>query len=554
MKVVRFIQEIYEVGMLIPMKNNDGSVTEVRKGYSHETLKQYIKACVDLHNKQKTQYQGTLSIAHPRGETLKSFESTLKKLSAEGRQSEDYVDPGIGSIQDGYNSEQLVSVADYYLQREKMAGAALRDRMVLLLNHMMMLRGETLRSANLSHIFPLEFKDEGATRCPVFVMMITGGKTNQEGHKLYSGVIRHKNVNTCAFGATGFYLFHRFHVQGEQFPDFSSNRNWFNIKLARGREAEKGVSYNTQLASVNKAFTEVGINSKKKTYSGRQAGAREAEMAGLSLDHIRRVGRWNAESMENNYLTCLPRTAIRVIHGFPEERGCFWLPRALVDPPVSLKNMIFPDVELWQDKMKQNEEMQTICGEGFLKLLVELRAIILQDAVILHQTMPNHEIFNHEIFRSEEYHSFERELLQAISSATPPAEVEMQRVVPQINDRINELAQQIRTTNHQQFAGDIASSICSTLMQKIDEKLENLLGRSENSSMAPTTSSRVRPRHSSDDEGESMVSYRLSRDITTVTSLWKEWTAGLSPDLPSVQELNETFGTRWRKNGTGNVI
>lgn len=171
--------------------------------------------------------------------------------------------------------------------------------MMFLLNHMMILRGENLWDTNLNHMFSLEFKNEGATRCPVFVMMIK----NDEQHKLYSGVIRHKNVQTCAFGAVGFYLSHRFHVKGEAFPDFTLSENWFKSKLARGRAIDKSVAYNTQLTSINKALAAVGINSVKKTHSGRQAGAREAEMAGLSHDHIRRVGRWNSESMENSYLT-----------------------------------------------------------------------------------------------------------------------------------------------------------------------------------------------------------------------------------------------------------
>lgn len=114
---------------------------------------------------------------------------------------------------------------------------------------------------------------------------------------------------------------------------------------------------------MNKAFAALNINSLKKTHSGRQSGAQEAEMAGLSYDHIRRVGRWNSKSMENNYLTCLPRKAIRVIQGFPEERGCFWLPRALVTPPLSLQRKVFPQVEQWQERMQNDTSCQTICGE-----------------------------------------------------------------------------------------------------------------------------------------------------------------------------------------------
>ena len=38
--------------------------------------------------------------------------------------------------------------------------------------------------------------------------------------------------------------------------------------------------------------------------------------------------------------------------------------------------------------------------------------------------------------------------------------------------------------------------------------------------------------------------YRLSRDVGTVSQLWREWTVGLS-GLPSVDSLDEDFGSRW---------
>ncbi|KAG2209610.1 hypothetical protein INT45_007237 [Circinella minor] len=481
MKIVRYVKELFEKGMQSTVRNADGTTSTTRTGYSHETLKMHIKALVDLHNKQKVEYEGMMSLKHPRGETLKSFKSSLKRLCSRVRQSENFVDPGIGSIQDGYNVEQLGQIADYYFGRKKKARDALRDRMVFLLNHMMMLRGETLRDTNLNHLFSLEFKDEGATRCPVFVMMIMGGKTNQEQHKLYSGVIRHKNVQMCAFGAVSFFLFYHFHVQGETFPDFSKNENWFDTKLARGRSLNKPVSYNTQLNSVNNAFAAVGINSVKKTHSGRQAGAREAEMAGLSHNHIRRVGRWNSESMENNYLTCVPRTAIRVIQGFPEDKGCFWLSRALVTPSLSLQKKIFPMVEEWQQNMQEDSSCQTICGEGFLKLLVELRTIILQDAVFFKQLVPDHEIFSHEVFQCEEFTTFAEELNRTINSTTPPAEVEIQRVVPEINSRISDLSSQIQSLyrasgSNNAVSNEVIEAISSNVVKKMEEKFGNALG------------------------------------------------------------------------------
>ena len=385
-------------GMLSNYVNEDRIVDVRRRGYAYEALKQYIKACINLFNKQQSVNMNTMDIRSPRGPTLKEFERSLKRLCAEDR-ADDFIDRGIGSIQDGHIKEDLIAICHYYFGRPKMQTEALRDRMIFLMNHMMLLRGETSREIDLSHMFSLEFTDEGVPRCPVFAFMILNGKTNQDNQKLYSGVIRHKNVNTCALGAVGFYLFHRFHMTNERFPDFSENRNWFSIKLCPGRSSDttKAVCYNTQLNSVNRAFDALGIYSSKKTHSCRGSGAREAEMAGASLDYIRRVGRWNSETMENSYLTCLPRQAMRIIHDFPEE---------------------------------------------------------------------------HEIFKPATFLSFSEESLFAISNTTPPAEVEMDRVVPHINGRFNELSDQaqsaLRTFENGQQQAAVTPAMIASLVSSID--------------------------------------------------------------------------------------
>jgi hypothetical protein len=39
-------------------------------------------------------------------------------------------------------------------------------------------------------------------------------------------------------------------------------------------------------------------------------------------------------------------------------------------------------------------------------------------------------------------------------------------------------------------------------------------------------------------------SYRLSREVYT-PDLWREWTAGLAVGLPSIDELDRRWGSRW---------
>lgn len=60
-----------DCGMLSNYVNEDGTVTVRRRGYAYETLKQYIKACMDLFNKQQSANMNTMDIRRPRGPTLK---------------------------------------------------------------------------------------------------------------------------------------------------------------------------------------------------------------------------------------------------------------------------------------------------------------------------------------------------------------------------------------------------------------------------------------------------------------------------------------------------
>jgi len=44
----------------------------------------------------------------------------------------------------------------------------------------------------------------------------------------------------------------------------------------------------------------------------------------------------------------------------------------------------------------------------------------------------------------------------------------------------------------------------------------------------------------------SVPSYRLSREVYTIPDLWREWTVGLAVGLPSIDDLDRRWGSRWR--------
>ncbi|CEP15369.1 hypothetical protein [Parasitella parasitica] len=97
--------------------------------------------------------------------------------------------------------------------------------------------------------------------------MIVNSKTNQEHKKIYSGGIQHKEVNAYAFGALDLCLSQRFHEDNDDFPRFQDKSDWFSIR----------------------AFKLTRVESKKLTHAGRGSGARDTEMAGATVDRIKRM-------------------------------------------------------------------------------------------------------------------------------------------------------------------------------------------------------------------------------------------------------------------------
>ncbi|KAF9344068.1 hypothetical protein BGX34_006020, partial [Mortierella sp. NVP85] len=77
-------------------------------------------------------------------------------------------------------------------RKVKIIGA--RDRMSFAWNHYMTTRGETVRMAQLSHLYPHEFaaRANGKQFALCIAVMIARGKTNQD-HELFSCIIRNKD-------------------------------------------------------------------------------------------------------------------------------------------------------------------------------------------------------------------------------------------------------------------------------------------------------------------------------------------------------------------------
>lgn len=147
--------------------------------------------------------------------------------------------------------------------------------------------------------------------------------------------MRHKDHRTCAFSALAFFFFYRWHVPNENFPTFTTNKDWFDLKVAKGVYYNKPLTYSTHYNATNCAFDACQISITKKTHAERGSGAQHSEIDDATEDELRRHGRWNMQSMESCYLTSLSRRAIRIADGLSANKVEFWLPRADMLPPRS---------------------------------------------------------------------------------------------------------------------------------------------------------------------------------------------------------------------------
>ncbi|KAG2225155.1 hypothetical protein INT45_009484 [Circinella minor] len=220
-----------------------------------------------------------------------------------------------------------------------------------LLQHFGFLRGESIRMMEFADLQSMLLEREGATECYALVMVLLQGKTNQEGRVEFAACIRNRNVEICPQMTLSFYLFHRWHIQGEPFSSLNQNKDWYRLKLIKSADLTVELSYSQHLDAISSAFKEIGLHSKAKTHAMRGSGARMAEQLGTSESFIQRLGRWNSNALSKKYLTNVPREVLRTLAGFTAEAGQFYLSCAAVIPPPELCRKVFPWVDVWRQRL-----------------------------------------------------------------------------------------------------------------------------------------------------------------------------------------------------------
>jgi hypothetical protein len=312
------------------------------------------------------------------------------------------------------------------------------------------------------------------------------GKQNQHGKIEYMGCMRNVDPVLCPLSALAFYFFHRWGRHGTQpFPSFRQPEDYYGHYVFPGsvRVPERPLSYATQLDWSRKMFQGVGIYAKEKSHAPRKQSARLAEIRGVPEAQIRRAGRWNTDAMTGVYLSYLPRAFMRSIAGFPQRGNAYFLPRAQEIPDEALCARIWPEVDVWLERIEayhpdrtDNEVVRLdLAGSGFLRLLRTLRVILLQDSVILRQQFPLHPLWADPLFNCEEYRRFAARVESSLVNVVTPEELTMQKYWP--------TQEAVAKLRHEAAIAEIKKS--TEIVRSISDRLDKIERSATSTSLAP---------------------------------------------------------------------
>lgn len=404
-----------------------------------------------------------------------------------------------------------------------------------------MARGKTTRQIEFAD---LSLRDLKRGVGDALLVISSRGKGNKAGRAEYSAAVRHREVNLCAVGALALYLFQRFHVSGERFPGFTERANWYHTALIRSTKPTTAISASAQQDHFKQAMDASGIISSKATHFRRHSACVMAEAGEATEKQIRRAGRCNQGHMEQHYLTTIPTQCLRVLTGYEAVGGDIGVLRSTSSPSLQLQRQVFPDVELWQERLEAGAVQKDKSLRGFLSFCSTCH-VVLQDSILLMQQYPSHNVWKHRLFQSGEYEAFRSEFLSKYPDQTAPYPQAVgvhseAHVSPSDINEIRANFQQVHARLGTIEAGQ--GGLQSVLANGFKFVPLNSCSPPETVSQHNPTAA---PRHSPSSNQQHSTAYTLSRKLTSVEEVRQEYATGLI-GKPSVKLLEETFGARWR--------
>jgi hypothetical protein len=257
--------------------------------------------------------------------------------------------------------------------------------------------------------------------------------------------------------------------------------------------------------------------------------------------------------------------------------------------------LVYPALDTWIRKKDDGAIHDGLTTEQFIEVLKFLRVVFLQDAAIMIDRRPKDRIWKHRIFQMVFFIRFKEEVMAAITDLPRPQELVLHDVMPHLIDlqkaqhqtvmsalavqsqQLSKMSQDSSSignaikdiftgrtpvrlnSDHPGFrvstnVTNEGASTSTCQFQFMDsgqpyEGTDNFnTGESVITSMEVSDSQH--PQVSTISNDSSIMShYKMSRFLTTVQDVWREWSVGLGPN-PAVSAMEKTWGTRWRSNPT----
>ncbi|KAI3657232.1 hypothetical protein MP638_000537 [Amoeboaphelidium occidentale] len=555
------------------VSSGTAEVLETRK-IGWNTLDGYVTAVMDIWKKQHMLGKFPPNFPQPvRPPAVKEFLKNAKK-EVMTESSANYEDRGIGTLSDEISAHDQGRLAHFYWTKDSEEG--LKQRADFLLSFGLMSRGDNLRNLKLSEVGHRFYPEEGVAGSHLLRTVWRKLKKNQYGNIQQNALMRHKDVSKCPFGALGLYLFYRYHVREDPWPDFSKPDYWYDIYVfPNGTRCDKPMTYTKQYQGIKMAQEQLGISVTSKTQIGRKTGASYAENSGANEASIDKNGHWAVKSRNGAYTNnVVPWECVRVLAGFASSPNQYNLERAILEPPPALQKKIFNHVDNSLSKiencLRDSDRKSEISGKSFLALMTHFRIVILQDAAILSETedYKDHSIFQHPVFTCEEFKEYSDALKAKINATENPLSLRLAEVFP-------ELSQQLVQINRSAHNHSSALQDQEKVLKEIGLQLEqhprrciSLLSRALSNGVTTVlseatlntdvhTASRDNDFAASESNAQPVsrnynnpTAFKMNRSISTVREAWTEFQyGGVSNNgvvIPPIEQLESRPGPKWR--------
>jgi hypothetical protein len=293
-------------------------------------------------------------------------------------------------------------------------------------------------------------------------------------------------------------------------------------------------------------------------------------------------------------LARLPRHYMRVVAGFGSAKGTYYLRRSQESPPPALAAKLWPWVDAAvADYASGGVPNPDLAGKEFLSLLQRLRYVFLQDAALLQPRFPRLRLWRLALFKDPTWPPFAERVRAAEAVQEDPAHVAIRGVVPIVADAMSAVGNRLSVGQDRLLRATLTTPALTAdlVRQALQDQTTELAavfsaaerrrprvlivvppedvkdgvleadglrqtlvpaaaataavgaGGPSNNAIAPGAGVGDETRPAACPEDCPIEPLRES--VASMETLLREWFEGLGGS-PSVQELEERFGSRWR--------